>query len=120
MFSNYPGRFNDGSVAFRKKLSRAQFLLFLAQQKRCLVAMESCATSHNWAREIKLLEAEHDVKLIPPQYVKPYVKRQKNDAADAEAIAEAVSRPTMRFVEVKSTKQQNRAMFEGTLILQDI
>ncbi len=98
----------DGSVLFRKKLSRAQVLPFLSQQPNCIVAMEACATSHGWAREIGKLG--HTTKLIPPQYVKPYLKRQKNDAADAEAIAEAASRPTMRFVEVKSVEQQARAM----------
>ena len=98
----------DGSVGYRKKLSRAQFMPFLAQQPRCIVAMEACATAHDWGREIGKLG--HEVKLIPPQYVKPFVKRQKNDRADAEAITEAASRPTMRFVEVKSTEQQSRGM----------
>lgn len=90
----------DGAVAFRKKVNRAQFLSFLAQQPRCLVAMEACATAHSWGRQIA--ELGHKVKLIAPIYVKPFVKRQKNDVADAEAIVEAASRPTMRFVAVKS------------------
>ena len=98
----------DGSVAFRQKLGRNRLLTFLAEQPHCIVAMEACATAHGWGREIA--DLGHAVKLIPPQYVKPYCKRQKNDAADAEAIAEAASRPTMRFVEIKSSEQQARAM----------
>ena len=78
----------DGSVLFRKKLSRAQVLAFFVQQPNCTVAMEACATAHDWGRQIEALG--HDVKLIPPIYVKPFVKRHKNDAADAEAVAEAV------------------------------
>jgi transposase len=102
----------DGSVAFRKKVTRAQFLKFLAQHPQCAVAMEACATAHNWGRQIS--ELGHDVKLIAPIYVKPFVKRQKNDAADAEAIAEAAFRPTMRFVAVKSEDHQTRAMLFRT------
>jgi transposase len=98
----------DGSVVFRKKLSRAQLLPFLAAQPPCIVAMEACATAHHWGREIAQLG--HTVRLIPPVYVKPFVKRQKNDAADAEAIAEAACRPTMRFVAVKTEAQQARMM----------
>ena len=98
----------DGSVVFRKKLSRSQFLAFLTQHPTCIVAMEACATSHYWGRQIAKLG--HEVKLIPPIYVKPFVKRQKNDVADAEAIAEAASRPTMRFVAVKSEIQQAQSM----------
>ena len=98
----------DGSVVFRKKLSRTQLLAFLAKLPACTVAMEACATSHYWGREIEKLG--HAVRLIPPIYVKPFVKRQKNDAADAEAIAEAASRPTMRFVALKTEEQQSRAM----------
>ena len=94
----------DGSVAFRRKLPRAKVLPFFAAQPRCLVAMEASASSHYWAREIGALG--HEVRLIAPAYVKPFVKRQKNDAADAEAIAEAASRPTMRFVAVKSAEKQ--------------
>lgn len=102
----------DGSISFRKKLSRVQLLPFLKRQSLCIVAMEACATAHDWGREIEALG--HTVKLIPPIYVKPFVKRQKNDAADAEAIAEAASRPTMRFVAVKTKEQQARAMLFRT------
>jgi transposase len=102
----------DGSVVFRKKLPRAQLLSFLAQQPICTVAMEACATSHHWGREIATLG--HAIRLIPPVYVKPFVKRQKNDAADAEAIAEAAARPTMRFVALKTEDQQARAMIFRT------
>lgn len=98
----------DGRVAYRKKLSRGQLLSFFANLPSCIVAMEACATAHFWAREIGALG--HEIRLVPPAYVKPFVKRQKNDAADAEAIAEAASRPTMRFVEPKSPRQQARAM----------
>lgn len=94
----------DGSMAFSKKLSRGKLLLFLAAQPRCVVAMEACASSHHWGRTIEA--TGHQVRLIAPAYVKPFVKRQKNDAADAEAIAEAASRPTMRFVAVKSAEKQ--------------
>ncbi len=102
----------DGSVVFRKKLSRGQLVPFLAAQPRCTVAMEACATAHDWGRAIA--DLGHDVRLIPPVYVKPFVKRQKNDAADAEAIVEAASRPTMRFVAVKTEAQQARAMIFRT------
>ena len=106
------GALADGSVAFRKKLSREKVLGFLAEQPRCIVAMEACGSAHHWGRAIR--DAGHEVRLIPPAYVKPFVKRQKNDAADAEAIAEAASRPTMRFVAVKTEEQQARAMLFRT------
>ena len=106
------GSRNDGSVVFRKKLSRGQLLAFIAEQPGCVVAMEACATAHGWGREFEKLG--HDVRLIPPIYVKPFVKRQKNDAADAEAIVEAALRPTMRFVALKSEAQQARAMLFRT------
>ena len=102
----------DGSVAFRVKLSRERLLNFLASQPRCTVAMEACASAHYWGREI--LQLGYEVKLIPPIYVKPFVKRQKNDAADAEAICEAAQRPTMRFVAVKTEEQQARGMLFRT------
>ena len=102
----------DGSVAFRKKLTRGKVLDFLASHPRCLVAMEACASAHYWGREIGKLD--HEVKLMPPVYVKPFVKRHKNDAADAEAICEAASRPTMRFVAVKTEGQQAHGMLFRT------
>ena len=102
----------DGSVAYRRKLSRGKLLSFLASQPGCAVAMEACASAHYWGREIMALG--HEVRLIPPIYVKPFVKRHKNDAADAEAITEAVRRPTMHFVAVKSESQQAQAMLFHT------
>lgn len=93
-----------GHVVVRKSLRRAQMLPFFARLPSCLVGMEACGTSHYWARE--LIKLGHEVRLMPPAYVKPYVKRGKTDAADAEAICEAVRRPTMRFVPVKSPEQQ--------------
>lgn len=94
----------EGKVLLRKKLRRQTLLSFLAGLPPCLVGMEACATAHFWAREVAALG--HEVRLIPPAYVKPYVKRQKNDMADAEAICEAVSRPNMHFVAIKSADQQ--------------
>jgi len=94
----------DGSVAFRKKIARVKLQSFFASVPKCLVAMEACASAHHWARQINAFG--HEVRLIAPIYVKPFVKRNKNDAADAEAIAEAASRPTMRFVAVKSVEKQ--------------
>ena len=102
----------DGSVAFRKKLTRGKVLGFLASQPQCEVAMEACGSAHYWGREIGGLG--HEVKIMPPVYVKPFSKRQKNDASDAEAICEAASRPTMRFVAVKSEAQQARGMLFRT------
>ena len=99
---------SDGTVVLRRQLRRGQVLGFFAKLDPCLIGLEACATSHYWAREFQGLG--HDVRLIPPIYVKPYVKRQKNDAADAEAICEAVQRPTMRFVAVKSAEQQGVLM----------
>lgn len=94
----------DGDVVIRKKLRRAEVLTFFAALPPCLVGMEACATAHHWARE--LMRLGHDVRLMPPAYVKAYVRRQKNDAADAEAIAEAVTRPNMRFVPVREVEPQ--------------
>ena len=85
------GACQDRSVAFRKKLSRDQLLAFVARHPKCVIAMEACATAHGWGREFANLG--HDVRLIPPVYGKPFVKRQKNDVADAEAIVEAALRP---------------------------
>jgi transposase len=96
----------------RKKLRRSQVLEFFSKLEPTLVGMEACAGAHYWARELTALG--HKVVLLPPQYVKPYVKRNKNDAADAEAICEAMSRPTMRFVPVKTAEQQAALMLEGT------
>lgn len=94
----------DGAVVWRKKLRRSALLQELAKVPPCLIGMEACATAHYWAREISALG--HQVRLMPPTYVKAYLRRQKNDAADAEAICEAVRRPTMRFVAVKSAERQ--------------
>ncbi len=94
-----------GEIVIRRRLARRKVLEFFAKLPACLVGVEACASAHYWGREIRKLG--HDVRLMPPAYVKPYVKRQKNDAADAEAICEAVTRPTMRFVEVKSPEQQS-------------
>lgn len=102
----------DGRVLFRKKLSRSQFPRFMAGLRPCVVAMEACGTAHYWGREFASMG--HDVRLIPPVYVKAFVKRQKNDVADAEAIAEAAMRPTMRTVAVKTSEQQARAMLFRT------
>jgi len=94
----------QGVIVLQKKLRRGAVVKFLSKLEPCLIGIEACATSHYWAREIAALG--HDVKMIPPAYVKPYVKRQKNDAADAEAICEAVTRTNMRFVPVKTEEQQ--------------
>ena len=97
----------DGEVVVRRRLKRSRVLPFFASLEPCRIGIEACATAHFWARELGALG--HDVKLMAPAYVKPYVKRQKNDAADAEAICEAVTRPTMRFVPVKAVEQQGAA-----------
>jgi transposase len=93
-----------GKIRLRKQLKRSQVAAFFAQLAPCLIGMEACGGAHFWAR--KLMEFGHTVKLIAPQFVKPYVKTNKNDAADAEAICEAVGRPNMRFVPIKNTEQQ--------------
>ena len=98
----------EGRVSLRKRLRRVEVLPFFANLPACLIGMEACATAHHWARELKNLG--HEVKLMPPAYVKPYIKRGKNDVVDAEAICEAVSRPSMRFVPVKSAEQQSVLM----------
>jgi transposase len=97
-----------GEVVVRRQVRRAQVTLFFRNLAPCLIGMEACGTSHHWARELTALG--HEVKLMPAQYVKPYVKRGKNDAADAEAICEAVTRPTMRFVAIKTPEQQSAMM----------
>jgi transposase len=98
-----------GAVVIQRRLMRCKLLAFFAKQPACLIGMEACAAAHHWGRELSKLG--HRVRLMPPRYVKPYVKRQKNDAADAEAICEAVTRANMRFVEIKTCEQQ------GTLVL---
>ena len=95
----------NGDVVFNRAIRRAQLLAFFADLPACLVGMEACSSSHYWARQLSALG--HDVRLIPANYVKPYVKRGKSDAADAEAICEAVTRPTMRFVAIKTEEQQS-------------
>lgn len=101
-----------GKVIVSRQLRRQQLLPYLQQLAPCLIGLEACPGAHHWARQIAALG--HDVRLMPPQYVKPYVKRQKNDAADAEAICEAVTRPTMRFVAVKTEEQQAVLMLHRT------
>ena len=105
-----------GRAVFSKKISRVKLLGFFASQRRCVVALEACGGAHHWARELARLG--HEVRLIPPAYVKPFVKRQKSDAIDAEAICEAAQRPGMRFVAVKSEEQQASAtVFRGRDLL---
>jgi transposase len=93
-----------GRVMLRKRLRRAQVLTFFANLPRCVIGLEACGGAHYWARELSKLG--HDARLMPPQYVKAYVKTNKHDAADAEACCEAVQRPSMRFVPVKTEVQQ--------------
>ena len=101
-----------GNVIIRRRLKRRHVLAFFQRLPPCVVGIEACATSHHWSRELKALG--HAVRLMPPAYVKPYVKRQKNDAADAEAICEAVTRANMRFVETKTPEQQSCLMLHRT------
>lgn len=102
----------QGSVVVRRQLKRRYVLAFFKKLPPCLVGIKACATSHYWSRELQAVG--HTVRLIPPAYVKPYVKRQKNDAADAEAICEAVQRPNMRFVPTKTPEQQSCLMLHRT------
>lgn len=102
----------EGNVIIRRQLKRRYVSAFFQKVSPCLVGIEACATSHHWSRELTALG--HTVRLMPPAYVKPYVKRQKNDAADAEAICEAVMRPTMRFVATKTPEQQSCLMLHRT------
>src|SRR5262245_54528263 len=95
----------QGNVALRRQLKRRYVLVFFQKLPPCLIGIEACASSHHWSRELQALG--HTVRLMPPAYVKPYVKRQKNDATDAEAICEAVTRPNMRFVATKTPEQQS-------------
>ena len=99
---------HEGRNVVRRSLRRGAMLKFFSDLPPCLVGMEACASAHHWARELSALG--HEVRLMPPHYVKPYVKRGKTDAADAEAIAEAVTRPTMRFVGIKTVEQQGVLM----------
>src|SRR5712672_2315892 len=102
----------DGDVVVRRQLKRRYVLSFFQKLPPCLIGIEACASSHYWSRELQALG--HTVRLMPPAYVKPYVKRQKNDAADAEAICEAVTRPNMRFVPTKTPEQQSCRMLHRT------
>src|SRR3981189_501178 len=97
-----------GQVVIRRQLKRRYVLAFFQKLPPCLIGIEACASSHYWSRELQALG--HTVRLMPPAYVKPYVKRQKNDAADAEAICEAVTRANMRFVPIKTPEQQSCLM----------
>ena len=94
-----------GNVVIRRQIKRRQVLAFFQKLPRCLIGIEACATAHHWSRELQAIG--HSVRLMPPAYVKPYVKRHKNDATDAEAICEAVTRPNMRFVATKTAEQQS-------------
>ena len=102
------GADSSGRQVFSRRIVRRKLLEFFAGQPACVVALEACGGAHHWARE--LMRLGHDVRLIPPAYVKPFVKRHKNDAVDAEAICEAAQRPNMRFVAVKSEEQQASAL----------
>ena len=102
----------QGTVVIRRQLKRRQVLPFFKKLPPCLIGIEACATSHHWSRELRGLG--HTARLMPPAYVKPYVKRQKNDATDAEAICEAVTRPSMRFVETKTAEQQSVLVLHRT------
>jgi transposase len=102
----------SGKAVLRRKLQRGEVLTFFKGLPACLVGIEACATAHHWAREIRALG--HEVRLMPSSYVKPYVKRGKTDAADAEAICEAVTRPTMRYVPIKTAEQQAVLMLHRT------
>src|ERR1700735_2771349 len=98
----------DGAVVIRKRVSRAKVLEFFAALSPCLVGIEACPTAHHWSRKLQVLG--HTVRLMPPNYVKAYLKRSKNDANDAAAICEAVTRPSMRFVPTNSEQQQSGLM----------
>jgi len=102
----------DGHVVVRRQLKRRYVLAFFEKLAPCLIGIEACASSHHWSRQLQALG--HDVRLMPPSYVKPYVKRQKNDGTDAEAICEAVSRANMRFVPTKTPEQQSGLVLHRT------
>src|ERR1700757_2805964 len=101
-----------GSVVIRRRISRAKVLEYFGELPRCLVGIEACPSAHHWGRELQALG--HLVRLIPPSYVKAYLKRSKNDANDAAAICEAVTRPSMRFVPIKTKEQQTVLMLHRT------
>src|SRR3989440_7165665 len=101
-----------GQVVIRRQLKRRYVLAFFQKLSQCLVGIEACASAHHWSRELQALG--HTVRLMPPAYVKPYVKRQKNDATDAEAICEAVTRANMRFVPTKTPEQQSGLVLHRT------
>src|SRR3712207_1915888 len=105
----------SGHCVLHRRLRRAEVVAFFARLRPCLVGIEACPGGHHWARELTALG--HEVRLIPPQYVRPFVKTNKNDAADAEAVCEAVVRPGMRFVPAKSVEQQAAAMLHRTRAL---
>ena len=105
----------EGQKAFSRKLRRAKVEAFFGKLEPCLIGIEACATSHHWARTFEKMG--HQVRLMPPAYVKPYVKTQKNDEADAEAICEAVTRPNMRFAEIKTVEQQSVLVLHRTRAL---
>jgi transposase len=102
----------QGLTVFSRKLRRAQVEVFFSKLEPCLIGIEACATAHHWARTFAAMG--HEVRLMPPAYVKPYVKTQKNDEADAEAICEAVTRPNMRFADIKSVDQQSVLVLHRT------
>jgi transposase len=103
---------SESSPAVKRKLTRSKMHRFFSQIEPSFIGMEACGSAHYWARELKA--TGHDVLLMPPSYIKPYVKRGKNDAVDAEAICEAMSRPGMRFVPIKSAEQQATLMLHKT------
>jgi len=102
----------DGQVVIRRQLKRRYVLAFFEKLAPCVIGIEACASSHHWSRQLQALG--HTVRLMPPAYVKPYVKRQKNDATDAEAICEAVGRANMRFVPTKTAEQQSALVLHRT------
>ena len=107
----------DGEVAIRKRVSRAKLLEFFAGLPPCVIGIEACPTAHHWSRKLQTLG--HTVRLMPPSYVKAYLKRNKNDANDAAAICEAVTRPSMRFVPIKTKEQQTALMLHRARQLLD-
>jgi transposase len=105
------GEGENGKVVIQKRLRRSQVVAFFSQLPRCLIGIEACGTAHYWARTLRALG--HEVRLIPAAYVKPFVRRNKNDARDAAAICAALNRPDMRFVAIKSVEQQAALVHES-------